>query len=102
VGRAFAALDAADLVLGPAADGGYYLIAARGPLDVFAGIEWSTSSVLAATNARARARGLRVALVERDFDVDTPEDLAELRALLAREDAARAMPATARVLAVPR
>ena len=84
---AFASLDAADLVLGPARDGGYYLIAARGPLDVFDGIAWGTATVLAATRARAAAQHLTVALLDEDFDVDDATDLQRLEALLTDESA---------------
>jgi uncharacterized protein len=98
VAEAFAGLDAADLVLGPAADGGYYLVALREPHDVFAGIPWSSSLVLERTLERAAGLGLRVQLLEPDFDVDTAEDLERLRVLLRRPEMRRAMPATSRVL----
>jgi rSAM/selenodomain-associated transferase 1 len=98
VESAFAALDDADLVLGPARDGGYYLIAAGRPLDVFAGIDWGTGSVLAATRARAAAVGSTVALLDDDFDVDDAADLACLDALLRDEAARAAMPATTAAL----
>ncbi len=75
--RALAALDTADIVLGPSRDGGYYLLALREPgSSLFEGIEWSTGSVLAATVARARALGLRVTLLEVETDIDTARDLA--------------------------
>lgn len=98
VERAFAALDAADLVLGPACDGGYYLIAARRPLDVFTGIRWGTGTVLAATRARAAEPHLTVALLDEDFDVDEIADLERLEALLQSAHARAAMPATTAAL----
>jgi rSAM/selenodomain-associated transferase 1 len=98
---AFAALDGADLVLGPAADGGYYLIAMRAPHDVFSGMRWSHPGVLADTLAKAHGLGLRTRLLARDFDVDTPDDLEKLRALLARRpELRRDLPATAAILGV--
>jgi rSAM/selenodomain-associated transferase 1 len=100
VEEAFARLDAADLVLGPAEDGGYYLVATRTPLDVFDGIAWSTPDVLAATLARAAALGLRTTLLAPGFDVDVAADLARLEALLRDPDARTAMPATATALAI--
>jgi rSAM/selenodomain-associated transferase 1 len=76
---AFAALDAHDVVLGPASDGGYWLIALRRPAPVlFEGLAWSTSAVLRETRARAERAGLSVALLETLSDLDTPADLARL------------------------
>lgn len=98
VERAFTALDDADLVVGPARDGGYYLIAARRPLDVFDGIAWGTGDVLAATRARAAELHLTVALLDEDFDVDDADDLACLEQLLQAEGARAAMPATTAAL----
>jgi rSAM/selenodomain-associated transferase 1 len=73
----------ADLVLGPTEDGGYYLIGVREPHpELFEAIPWSTAGVLAATIQRAEAKGLRIACLPRWFDVDTPQDLARLKASL--------------------
>lgn len=75
VTRALAALDARDLVLGPAADGGYYLIGLRAPApELFRGIAWSTGAVLEQTLARARQLGLHPALLPTLRDVDTASD----------------------------
>lgn len=74
--EAFAALEEHDVVLGPAQDGGYYLLAlARHRPALFEGIAWSTPSVLSATAERAGALGLSVKLLESLRDVDTIEDL---------------------------
>jgi len=71
---------AADLVLGPAEDGGYYLIGLARPAPaLFEGIAWSTAGVLEATRARARGLGLREHLLPPWYDVDTPADLDRLR-----------------------
>ena len=76
--RAFAALASHDLVLGPARDGGYYLIGlARPEPRLFHGIEWGTDRVLAQT--LERAAGLTVARLEVLDDLDTPADLARWR-----------------------
>jgi glycosyltransferase A (GT-A) superfamily protein (DUF2064 family) len=72
--------DPASLVLGPARDGGYYLIAATTTPDVFEGIEWSSPRVLEQTRAAASQHGLRVHLLEPLGDVDTLEDLQSVRA----------------------
>jgi len=88
----------ADVALGPVTDGGYYLIGLRRPAgDLFTGIPWSTPDVLAATRARAAALGLRQHLLPASFDVDGPEDLALLAAVLARGEVR--LPHTARLLA---
>lgn len=81
VARAAAMLagGAADLVLGPCDDGGYYLVGVRVPRPaLFEGIPWSTDGVLAATLARARGLGLRVSVLPAWFDVDTEGDLRRL------------------------
>jgi len=96
--EAFARLDDADLVLGPALDGGYYLIAARAPLPVFDDIPWGGPHVFAATLKRAAGAGLRTHLLAADFDVDDANDLARLESLLADPAAQAAMPATAAAL----
>jgi hypothetical protein len=72
---AWAELDAHDLVVGPAQDGGYWLIALRHPQPLlFEGIPWSTSRVLATTLARARSLRLPVKLLRTLGDIDTLED----------------------------
>ncbi len=70
----------ADLVLGPAEDGGYVLIGlARLHPELFADIAWGTDEVLVQTESRARAMGLCVVRLETLWDVDRPADLARLR-----------------------
>ena len=72
----FASLEDHDLVLGPAQDGGYYLVGLDRPQPaLFRSIAWSTSSVLANTVERAGALGLSVRLLEPLGDVDTVADL---------------------------
>jgi len=85
--RSFTLLDEADVVLGPAKDGGYYLIALRAPHDVFDGVPMGTGAVFAATCARAEALGLRIATLPTLFDIDVEEDLQRLRAHLAADPA---------------
>jgi len=80
--RAFTLLEEGrcDVVLGPALDGGYWLIAMREYSDApFEAIPWSTPAVLAATLKRCEAAGLAVATIEPRRDVDTAVDLAFLR-----------------------
>jgi uncharacterized protein len=77
--EALSALDAADVVIGPAEDGGYYLLALREPRPgLFAGVAWSTPSVRAQTLARAAAASLSVRELAPLRDVDTLEDLRAL------------------------
>jgi len=69
------------MVLGPAADGGYYLIGfEREHFDasVFRGIEWSTERVLDQTLDKARSRRLPIHIGAELQDVDTAEDLESL------------------------
>jgi rSAM/selenodomain-associated transferase 1 len=63
------------LVLGPASDGGYYLIASRRMPDVFSGIEWGSDRVLAHTIEAATTAGFRVHRLPVLTDVDTLDDL---------------------------
>ena len=90
VHRAFETIESgADVVLGPAEDGGYYLIALRAGAvtpRLFAEIAWSTDQVLAATLDRCRELGLTVELLPAASDVDTPEDLRRLAARMAEDD----------------
>jgi rSAM/selenodomain-associated transferase 1 len=80
VDAAFAALEHAPVVLGPAEDGGYYLLGARDRLPpVFSGPIWGTARVLADTCDLLDAAGLRYQRLEDCFDVDRPEDLERLR-----------------------
>jgi hypothetical protein len=78
VARAFARLGAAEAVIGPAPDGGYWLIGlhrtAKAPAGLFGGVRWSTATARADTLATLAGR--RVALTDTLADVDTAADLA--------------------------
>jgi uncharacterized protein len=75
VDEAFDRLEAADVVLGPASDVGYYLIGLTRPRpELFAGIPWSSPDTCQATLAAAAGAGCRVALLDELSDVDTAED----------------------------
>lgn len=81
IARAFALLRDADVALGPADDGGYYLIGLHNhpaPPDLFTGIEMSTSRVLRQTLESAARLGLSVRQLAATFDVDTEADLLRL------------------------
>lgn len=73
---AFDALHTADLVLGPAHDGGYYLIGMRRlHPSLLEGIDWGSERVLKQTLNAARRLSLRVELLAERADIDRPEDL---------------------------
>lgn len=76
-------LGRADGVIGPSADGGYYLIGLRAPCPaLFTGVPWSTDRVLATTLRRARRAGRRLRRLPAWYDVDTSDDLRRLAAEL--------------------
>jgi hypothetical protein len=74
--RAFEVVTRHDVVLGPARDGGYYLVGLRRPAPgLFQGIRWGTHDVLRQTLRAVRRLGLSHALVDELEDMDTAEDL---------------------------
>lgn len=78
------ALAAHEVVIGPAGDGGYWLIGLRQPMPwLFTGMAWSTPNVLSKTMARLDARGIEHLLLAELADVDEPDDLADWPELLA-------------------
>ncbi|MGH7823070.1 MAG: TIGR04282 family arsenosugar biosynthesis glycosyltransferase, partial [Candidatus Binatia bacterium] len=96
VAEAFGRLEAgADLVLGPARDGGYYLIGARRVPPVFSGIPWGGPLALGRTLAVARRRRLAVDLLPESYDLDRVDDLEELL----HDPVSREIPATRRAVA---
>lgn len=100
IAEAFARLEGgAEVVLGPAEDGGYYLVAAAREMpQMFAALPWGTAEVLAATLDRLARAGVRPFLLPPWYDLDTPADLARARSdLAARTDGAA--PRTAAFLA---
>ena len=73
--QAFEALEHSDLVLGPARDGGYYLIGMKRRADfLFEGITWSSELVLSQTLTLAAEQGLHSSLLSILEDIDSPED----------------------------
>ncbi len=80
-----------DVVIGPAIDGGYYLIGAKGPWNdrlakLFVDMPWSSDQVLTQTLGRCQANGLAVALLEEREDIDAVEALERLRSELAAKN----------------
>lgn len=79
-----AALVRHDAVLGPAEDGGYYLLGLKKIVPgLFTNLPWSTPTTLEATRARLLERGFSVATIQSWFDVDEASDLERLRTELA-------------------
>ncbi len=66
----------AEVVIGPAEDGGYYLLGLPAPLPwLFEDMPWGTEAVLALTLQRLAGRGIVPALLDTLADLDRPEDL---------------------------
>jgi hypothetical protein len=84
VTAAIASLEDHEAVIGPAEDGGYYLIGMRQPMpELLIDMPWSTDQVLPETLARLAARGIAPVLLETLADCDRPEDLARWPGLAA-------------------
>jgi rSAM/selenodomain-associated transferase 1 len=74
--QAFSALAWHDVVLGPAFDGGYWLLGARDKTPaIFSGIEWSTNSVMTQTLANVQREQCDTALLPFWYDIDDIEDI---------------------------
>jgi rSAM/selenodomain-associated transferase 2/rSAM/selenodomain-associated transferase 1 len=84
---AFAHLTETPVVLGPAQDGGYYLVGLSRPMpELFRGIPWGTDRVLADSLAVLQHRGCKPALLDPLEDIDRPEDLPAWHRISASED----------------
>jgi rSAM/selenodomain-associated transferase 1 len=71
--------DGEEVVLGPANDGGYYLIGLKTPVEeIFRRIPWSNAAVLQSTVQRIKGLGLRLALLPLAYDIDLEGDLKRL------------------------
>lgn len=76
IAEAFQQLHSHDLVIGPAIDGGYYLIGLNYLIsELFIGINWGTTAVLQQTVDIAKKLNISVAYLPQLADVDRPEDL---------------------------
>ncbi len=81
-------LNHSEVVLGPATDGGYYLVCCRNySPTLFENIDWSTASVLAQTVKRILELNWTLALLPPWYDVDTPEEWQMLLGHLEAHDA---------------
>ncbi len=96
--EAFNQLDEHEVVLGPAADGGYYLVGSKLiPPEIFTEIAWGTDKVYEQTCARLNHSGYKYSNISPWFDVDRPQDLSRLKQLL--EQNPQILPATRKVMA---
>jgi len=94
--RAFRTLERGDVGFGPAADGGYYLVALRAPhAALFHDIPWSASDTLRRTLEAAAAARLRVSLLEERMDIDTADDWRRWQAMRDATDGGSSYPAAA-------
>ena len=94
VATAWANLRSSDVVLGPAVDGGYWLVGlSQMQPELFSGISWSTDRVLSETIARAKPLGLKTVLLRTLSDVDTPEDWQRFISAEAQDSSRRQSPA---------
>ena len=75
--KAVNALDKKDVVIGPATDGGYWLVGMKKPHNIFQGILWGKETVLSQTLKAAEEKRLSVELLAPRSDIDTVEDLSE-------------------------
>ncbi len=75
INNAFAALDKNDATIGPALDGGYYLLGMRKYVELFENMAWSTESVFSDTTEKLRKQNASLALMPAMSDLDTIEDL---------------------------
>ena len=79
--QAYANLKDHDIVIGPAVDGGYYLIGMKSlHPELFANIDWGTDRVYQQTRTKCAYLGLQVAELPELSDIDRPEDLENLKA----------------------
>ena len=80
VDEALTRLQKSDVVLGPASDGGYYLIGVRPGVALdLSKVRWSTDAAFEDTRDSVLHAGLRLSVLAPWYDVDTPEDLRVLK-----------------------
>lgn len=103
IAEADESLSNSDCVLGPAVDGGYYLVGLRRTCaDMFSNVVWDGPNVLEQTVNRVQSAGLSLHVLRPWYDVDTIDDLHALRGHLAAQRAAGVdpgVPRTERLLA---
>ena len=77
--NAFEALNDSHVAIGPATDGGYYLIGLNRPMpELFSDVDWGTDAVYAQTLAHVKMLGLQPVQLPMLSDIDRPDDLSQL------------------------
>jgi rSAM/selenodomain-associated transferase 1 len=95
--QAFDALNEADVVLGPATDGGYYLVGLSRPcLRLFEDVTWSSDQVFELASRNAVKSGYTLRILPTHYDIDTIDDLRTLHNELATR--AEGAPSTTKFL----
>jgi rSAM/selenodomain-associated transferase 1 len=92
IDQAFAVLESCDWVVGPAGDGGYYLIGCRAAAydsEIFRGIDWGTEAVFAQTLFKIRQWQTTVAVLPLREDIDVGEDLRRFASTAGEGEVAR-------------
>ena len=83
INKAFTELNTSDLAIGPAVDGGYYLIGLKEKLSpVFSSVEWGSDKVLLQTENLIKKHDIKLSLLPVHYDIDTVDDLHFLKAHL--------------------
>jgi rSAM/selenodomain-associated transferase 1 len=85
--KAFNALDAYDVVLGPVDDGGYYLVGMKKAQNIFENIPFGTETLLKEQTKILREHKLTYVFLEQLSDIDNLEELKRFKKTLKREDA---------------
>ncbi|MBW2971664.1 TIGR04282 family arsenosugar biosynthesis glycosyltransferase [Candidatus Woesearchaeota archaeon] len=85
--KAFNALDSYDVVMGPAEDGGYYLIGLKEAHEIFKGLPFGSDNLLEEQMKLLREKKLTFVLLDKMPDVDTFDELKQLKRTLKHEDA---------------
>jgi rSAM/selenodomain-associated transferase 1 len=87
VTRALNALESYDVVIGPAEDGGYYLIGMKNPHNIFEDLPWGKENLLEHQMAVLKNKKLSFVFLEKMPDVDDIEELKHFKKTLKKEDA---------------
>ncbi|MFC1742332.1 TIGR04282 family arsenosugar biosynthesis glycosyltransferase [Nanoarchaeota archaeon] len=87
--KAFNALDHYDAVIGPAEDGGYYLIGLKHPHNIFEGMHWGKEDLLDQQQELMRQKKLTFVRLDPLPDIDTVEELRHLKGTLKKDNAPR-------------